>query len=86
MMETDAEQWQPIETVPLPRFRKRDFWDQRLVCLVYSAKGVELGVYSFTSQGDGVWSGYGTGPSHRIYPTHWMPLPKPPTPTKDTPQ
>lgn len=71
-------QWQPIEAAPLPRFSRRDWFDRRFACLIAGGRGVELGVFSYTGRGEGVWCGYGVGPSHRVHPTHWMPLPAAP--------
>jgi hypothetical protein len=75
---TPSPVWREIESAPLPKFSRRHY-DRRFVCLVYSDRGVELGIYSYTSEGVGCWSAYGWGPSHRVNPTHWMPLPPPPT-------
>jgi len=59
--------WQPIETAPT---------DQPI--LVYGAKRLHWAVAAYTSR-DG-WQVETCSDWHSIYPpTHWMPLPEPPT-------
>lgn len=68
------EQWQPIETAP------KD-WSQ--VILYYQDSGLDddvmAGYYSCEDGGKDCWmDNYGD----ELKPTHWMPLPKPPTEEK----
>lgn len=58
--------WKPIETAPRDR--------EILVCTEF-AMYVARYVYDDPSTGEALWQPDGLP---AVYPTHWMPLPKPP--------
>ena len=67
-IDSPATQWQPIETAPI---------QERRAILVYTPKNFCIFCVYWDS---GVWSHFGTQSSQMMHvPTHWMPLPKPPT-------
>jgi hypothetical protein len=75
---TQGGTWQPIETAPIEPFdQKRWFMAHSERLLLYRVGGwVTIGTYNFTEKGKGRWQHY----LGNIEPTHWMPLPEPPSP------
>jgi hypothetical protein len=67
--------WQPIDTAP----KHHAVEGHRLHHLLYDPKvGVTTGFWLDDAWGRGTW--YRTSPSHEMLnPTHWMPLPEPPS-------
>jgi len=62
--------WKPIETAP----------KDGTACLIYTEMGeMYLAYWDVWPMVSGWVIGYDQTPDNRIRPTHWMPLPKPPT-------
>lgn len=70
-------EWQPIETADIKPFSPDgNWWEGTARLLLCNRYHVVVGRYAYTSRGKGRWLSAG----HIFEPTHWMPLPKPPTP------
>lgn len=69
--------WQPIESAPLPSFDKSKWYMEAFACLGAKADHVFGRVsYGYTERGKGRWQ---DARGYLCQPTHWMPLPAPPT-------
>lgn len=66
--------WQPIETYPIPAYDADNWYRSAPPTLLFTG-GVVIGWYSYTQRGKGRWQAFGG----IVHPTHWMPLPDPPT-------
>ena len=68
---TEETEWRDIETAPHSEFVLIGFSDVQYVTYAW-----------FNSDGQGKW--HNANDDELKNPTHWKPLPKPPTPSKDT--
>ena len=79
----EAMKWQPIETAKIKQFDKEHWYMAHSdKMLVFVSGSVAIGHYGFTSKGRGRWL---SGVSIINKPTHWMPLPPPPSPDTAAP-
>jgi hypothetical protein len=78
-------EWQPIETMPRDGSRCLIAWDGTRT--PYGGRLVQFGALHETIMitSDGEYGGGSLEEGTRRYPTHWMPLPAPPT-SAETPQ
>ncbi|WP_445322869.1 DUF551 domain-containing protein [Ramlibacter sp. AN1015] len=77
----ESSTWQPIETAPTGPFDyDRWFMPHSPRLLLWVGEYAVIGTYNFTERGKGRWQ----GPLGNISPTHWMPLPAPPSKGVDT--
>ena len=73
--------WQPIETAPTwqPEDGQNISLGRPEVILGWGGSGmIRLGFWSPDREGGGRWESTSPG-LHIVEPTHWMPLPEPPT-------
>lgn len=83
-------EWQPIETAPKDgteiilvrgnRVTCGTWFDEREICASeYHANGTYLGNYETGEVVPGQWMSWDGGFTDEAPPTHWMPMPTPPT-------
>jgi hypothetical protein len=80
-------EWQPINSAPKDGTEILLFCSQRKICYGHceEAKFTEVGTYVSYSDGSGSWEGVDTSGGeygNTLVPTHWMPLPPPPSEDK----
>jgi hypothetical protein len=68
--------WQPIETAPIKPFDKEQWFMRHSERVLLFCSYPVLGTYGFTKRGKSRWTDDG---NRIVNPTHWMPLPPPPT-------
>lgn len=68
--------WQPIDSYQIPAFDPEKWFIPTAHVLVWAFGNVQLADFSYTKTGKGRWR---TATGYVCQPTHWMPLPPPPT-------
>jgi hypothetical protein len=72
----DVEGWQPIETAPE--------YEDVLLCIPRYGVGIDMPVMAVGEQRNGIWYSCDSDEDDYVLhqPTHWMPLPAPPSALK----
>ena len=73
-------EWQPIETAPIEPHEQATWFRDKSPRLLLCGGGrpwVYIGSFSYTERGKGRWKCEAL--DRNVNPTHWMPLPAPPT-------
>jgi len=67
--------WESIETAPIQPFNQKEWFKSGERLLLWTGNYAVIGQYGYTERGIGRWQTSG----RNFIPTHWQPLPTPPT-------